>query len=349
MITLLKTLSDMGGISGFENTIAPTISALLEEYCDAVTVDRGGNVLGMIHAEQENAPTVMIEAHMDGIGLMVKEITDRGFLTFVPVGGIDPRILPSCEVIVCGKKELYGVIGAKPPHLQNAKDRDKAPKIEDMAIDIGMTKEEAMQFVSVGDMVYFKTEATELANGLFSGKYLDDRAGVVSLIHCLRQLKDKKLPYHLAVLCAVQEEVGLRGAVMGTYHVAPTVAFVVDVCHGNTPDSGSDSIFKPGSGTVLSIGPNIHPGLSSLAKQVAEEKEIPFSVDVDGGDTGTDAWAVQVSGNGVATLLLSIPLRYMHTTVETLSIDDVKATGDLLAEMLLTLKPEDYEICILKH
>jgi len=349
MINLLKTLSDMGGISGFEGTVAPKIGELLKAYCDDITVDKGGNVVGMIYAEKKDAPTVMIEAHMDGIGLMVKEITDRGFLTFVPIGGIDPRILPSCEVVVCGKKELYGVIGAKPPHLQSADDRKKAPKMEDMAIDIGMTKEEAMQVVSVGDMVYFKTEAMELANGLFSGKYLDDRAGVVSLLHCLEQLKGKKLPFHLAVLCAVQEEVGLRGAVMGTYNIAPTVAFVVDVCHGNTPDSGSDSIFKPGSGTVLSLGPNIHPGLSSLAKKVAEEKEIPFSVDVDGGDTGTDAWAVQVSGTGVATLLLSIPLRYMHTTVETLSIDDVKATGNLLAEMLLTIKPEDYEICILKR
>ena len=147
----------------------------------------------------------------------------------------------------------------------------------------------------------------------------------------------------------MQEEVGLRGALMGTYGIAPTVAFVVDVCHGNTPDSGSDSIWRPGSGTVLSLGPNIHPGLSSLAQKVAKEKGIPYSVDVDGGDTGTDAWAVQVSGTGVATILLSIPLRYMHTTVETLAIDDVKATGDLLAEMLLSIKPEEYEICYLKR
>lgn len=349
MTELLKTLSDMGGISGFEYTVAPKIAELLQEYCDEVTVDKGGNVVGKIYAEQENAPTVMLEAHMDGIGLMVKEITERGFLTFVPIGGIDPRILPSAEVIVCGKKEMYGVIGAKPPHLQTADDRKKAPKMEDMAIDIGMTKEEAEKYVSVGDMIYFKTEAVALANGLFSGKYLDDRAGVVSLLHCLKQIKDKKLPFHVAVLCAVQEEVGLRGAVMGAFSVAPSVAFVVDVCHGNTPDSGSDSVFKPGSGTVLSVGPNIHPGLSSLAKQVAKEHDIPYTVDVDGGDTGTDAWAVQVSGTGVATMLLSIPLRYMHTTVETLSLDDVAATGDLLAQMLLTIKPEEYELCILKN
>ena len=349
MINLLKTLSDAGGISGFEYTVSSGIANMLELYCDTVEVDRGGNVIGWIHAENENAKTVMIESHMDGIGLMVKEITEQGFLTFVPIGGIDPRILPSCEVVVCGKTELFGVIGAKPPHLQSADDKDKAPKIEDMAIDIGMTKEEAEQQISVGDMVYFKTTATALSDNKLSGKALDDRAGIVSLLHCLEQLKGKKLPFHLAVLCAVQEEVGLRGAVMGTHHIAPDVALVVDVCHGNTPDSGTNSIFTPGSGTVISLGPNIHPKLSKLAIFLAKEKNIKFSLDVDGGDTGTDAWAVQVSGTGVATLLLSIPLRYMHTTVETLSMDDVSATGDLLFEVLQNLKPEDYALCILKH
>ncbi len=349
MTDLLKQLSDLGGISGFEYTVSPHIETLLKEYCDSVKTDRSGNVVGWIYAENQDASTVMIEAHMDGIGLMVKEITDRGFLTFVPIGGIDPRILPAAEVIVCGKEELFGVVGAKPPHLQAKEDAGKAPKIEDMAIDIGMCAEEAKKRVSVGDMVYFKTAAVSLENACVSGKYFDDRAGIVSLLHCLSRLKGKKLPFHLAVLCAVQEEVGLRGAMMGAHSVNPVVAMVVDVCHGNTPDSGTDSVFTPGSGTILSLGPNIHPKLSALAKRVAEEKEISFSIDVDGGDTGTDAWAVQVSHAGVATLLLSIPLRYMHTTVETLSMHDVTATGDLLAETLLTLNAEEYKACILKN
>lgn len=349
MIETLKKLSDMGGISGFEYTVAPKVAELLSEYCETVEIDRAGNVVGHIFAENEDAPTVMLEAHMDGIGLMVKTITDRGFLTFVPIGGIDPRILPAAEVIVCGKTPIFGVIGAKPPHLQSAKDREKAPKMEDMYIDIGMDKETAETFVSVGDMVYFKTEATELLNGFLSGKYLDNRAGVVSLLHALEGLKGTKLPFHLAVLIAVQEEVGLRGAVMGTFGVSPDVAIVVDVCHGKTPDSGSDSTFSLGSGTVLSLGPNIHPRLSSLMKQVAEKENIKFSLDVDGGDTGTDAWAVQVSRTGVATALLSIPLSYMHTTVETLSISDVYATGDLILKTLLTLNAEEFRPCILKN
>lgn len=350
MIDILKMLSDAGGISGFEYTIASHVEDLLLKYCDEVTRDKCGNVMGRIICENEDAPTVMIEAHMDGIGLMVKDITDHGFITFVPIGGIDPRILPSSEVVVCGKKELYGVIGAKPPHLQSAEDAKKAPKISDMAIDVGMNADDVRNIVSVGDMIYFKTNSTKLpCNRYFSGKYLDDRAGIVSLLICLEELKGKKLPFHLVALCAVQEEVGLRGAKMGGHSVFPDVAMVVDVCHGNTPDSGSESVFIPGSGTVLSLGPNIHPKLASLAKRVADENKIAYNIDVDGGDTGTDAWAIQVARTGVATLLLSIPLRYMHTTVETLCFDDVVATGTLLAKTLINLDAEEFGLCTLKN
>lgn len=347
MMERLKQLSDLGGISGFEFVIAPKIKELLAEYCDEVTQDSCGNVVGFVRCEDEHAPMVMIESHMDGIGLMVKDITDRGFLTFVPIGGIDPRILPSSEVVVCGKKELFGVIGAKPPHLQSADDAKKAPKTENMAIDVGLSAEEVKQIVTVGDMVYFKTEAVSLPCGnCISGKYLDDRAGIVSLLICLERLKGRRLPFHLAVLCAVQEEVGLRGAKMGAHSICPNAALVVDVCHGTTPDSGAESVFEPGSGTVLSLGPNIHPQLAAIAKQAAEEANIPFSLDADGGDTGTDAWAVQVARTGVATMLLSVPLRYMHTTVETLSFDDVTATGNLLAETLLRLNGREFLTCI---
>ncbi len=350
MIETLKILSDEGGISGFEYAVAPKVEELLKKYCSDVARDKCGNVIGWVRCGRKDAPTVMIEAHMDGIGLMVTDITDRGFITFVPIGGIDPRILPSAEVMVCGKKELFGVIGAKPPHLQSAEDAKAAPKIEDMAIDVGLSAEEVRKLVTVGDMVYFKTQAVSLPCGSgVSGKYLDDRAGIVSLLVCLEHLKNTKLPSHLAVLCAVQEEVGLRGAKMGACSIFPAAALVVDVCHGNTPDSGSESVFEPGSGTVLSLGPNIHPKMAQIAKRAADKENIKYSIDADGGDTGTDAWAVQVARTGVATLLLSIPLRYMHTTVETLSMDDVTATGALLAQTLLNLNPEEFSLCTLKN
>lgn len=336
----LLELSALGGISGFESTAVPKVKELLLRYCDEVSSDRLGSVVGVRSCGRRNAKRVMLEAHIDGIGLMVKDIDERGFLSFTNIGGVDTRILPSAEVIVCGKKELYGVIGAKPPHLQKPGESDKPAPISDMAIDVGLPAEEVRRWITPGDMVTFCGGAKKLSSKVISGKYLDDRAGLLSLLLCLDELKSTRLDFDLVVLAAVQEEVGCRGAAAGTQNIAPSAAFVVDVCHGDTPDSGTESIFKLGSGTVVSLGPNIHPYLSALALEAAQAGNIKHSVDVDGGETGTDAWEVQVSGDGVPTLLLSIPLRYMHTTVETLHYDDVAATGKLLAAALQKLDLE---------
>ena len=337
---LLK-LSALGGISGFEDAVTPKITKLLEKYCDEVKKDPLGNIIATKHCGKKNAKKVMLEAHIDGIGLMVKDIDERGFITFTNIGGVDTRILPAQEVIVCGKKDLFGVIGAKPPHLQKPGEADKPAKMSDMAIDVGMSADEVRKLVTPGDMITFYGGAKELSNKIISGKYLDDRAGLISLLICMKELKDIKLDFDIVILAAVQEEVGCRGASVGAENVDPAAALVVDVCHGDTPDSGSESIFKLGTGTVVSLGPNIHPYLSELALSAAEKNKIKHSPDVDGGDTGTDAWEVQVASNGIPTLLLSIPLRYMHTTVETLHFDDVVATGKLLAE---TIKALDLEV-----
>lgn len=349
MIKELIKLSNAGGISGFEYTVAPMIEKYLSKYCDEVKKDISGNVIGYIYAEDKSAPTVMLEAHTDGIGLMVKDIDERGYITFVTIGGVDPRILPSCEVVVCGKKNLYGVIGAKAPHLMSDDEKNQGAKIENMAIDVGLSCEEVKKLVSLGDMIYFKTDATKLLDNKLSGKYLDDRAGVISLLMCLEELKGKKLPFNLAILCATQEEVGLRGAVTGSYNIDPVCAIVVDVCHGTTPDSGSAQTFKLGTGTVITCGPNIDRRMFDLAKKTADENKIKYSIEAAGGHTGTDAWVVQTTRCGVATLLLSIPLRYMHTTVETLSMKDVEATSKLIAQILLNLNTEEFSLCILKN
>ena len=335
----LMALSALGGISGFEFSVTEEVEKLFKTYCDEVETDKMGNVVGVIRSPKKNAGRVMLEAHVDVIGLMVSSISEDGFLSFQPIGGVDSAVLPGAEVIVCGTEELFGVIGAKPPHLQTGK--QSAAKMEDMVIDIGLSGEKVRQKVSVGDMVYFAEKPAALSGKVLSGRGFDDRAGIVSLLICLEKLKGTNLPFDLYVVAAVQEEPGLRGATMVTERLAPDCACVVDVCHGDTPDAGSDSIFKLGSGAVISFGPNIHPYLAKLATEVAKQEKIDFSPDADGGDTGTDAWAVQIAAEGVPVLLLSIPLRYMHTTVETLHFDDVKAVGSLLCE---TLKKLDLEV-----
>ncbi len=341
---LLK-LSEAGGISGFEFAIAPYIQKLLAKYCSEITVDKLGNVVGIRRCGHKNAKKIMLEAHMDGIGLMVTDIDEQGFVHFTNIGGVDTRILPAAEVIVCGRKELFGVIGAKPPHLQKPGEADEPAKLCDMAIDVGLTYDEACKYITPGDMITFSTTAKKLSSKTISGKYLDDRAGIISLLLCLDEIKDEQLPFDIVVLCAVQEEVGCRGAVAGSYNVEPDAALVVDVCHGDTPDSGTDSIFKLGSGTVLSLGPNIHPYLAQIAQDSAEKEKIKYSLDVDGGDTGTDAWEIQIVKEGIPTLLLSIPLRYMHTTVETISYDDVTATGKLLSAVIKNIDLEELACC----
>lgn len=349
MIKELIKLSNVGGISGFEYTVTPMVEGLLKKYCDEVKKDVSGNVAGYIYSDKKCAPTVMIEAHTDGIGLMVKDIDERGFILFSAIGGIDARILPSAEVIVCGKENLYGVICSKAPHLMASDEMNQGVKIEELAVDVGLPQEKVKEIVTVGDMIYFETEAVKLKDKKLSGKYLDDRAGVISLLMCLDKLKGEKLPFNLAVLCSTQEEVGLRGALCGTHNIDPICAIVVDVCHGTTPDSGSASAFKLGSGTVITCGPNIDRRMFDIAKRVATDNKIKYNIEAEGGHTGTDAWVVQTSRLGVATLLLSIPVRYMHTTVETLSMKDVEATADLIYHTLLNINTEEFSLCTLKN
>lgn len=337
----LMKLSALGGISGFEYTIAKDMESLLLDFCDEVTTDTMGNVIGLLKCGKANAKKVMIEAHIDGIGLMVKDILDGGFISFVPIGGIDSGIIPYTEVVVCGKKDLYGVVAAKSPAVLDDDEQEKKYTICDLVIDVGMNEKEVRKYVKVGDMITFALGAKKLMGKRLSGKYFDDRAGLITLLHCLRKLKNTLLDFDVVVLAATSEEVGLRGAKTGTFAINPDCALVVDVCHGKTPDSGSESAFELGSGAVISKGPNIHPYLSTLAQNVAKKEKIKHSIDVDGGDTGTDAWAVQVTKSGVPTLLLSIPLRYMHTTTETLSFDDVEAIGNLLCSVIKNLDLEE--------
>lgn len=337
----ILSLSNLRGISGFEYRISDRIAELFKPLADEVTVDNLGNIIAVKKCGQKNARKVMIEAHMDEIGLMVSEIDPRGFLRFVNVGGVDPRILPASEVTVHGKKDLPGIIGAKPPHLQAVGEADKSAKITDMAIDVGLSFEEVSALVSVGDSVTLSQSAGALGAHQWSGKTMDDRAGIAALLEALKRLQKCRLSVDVYAVAAVQEEVGLRGAKVVTWSIAPDLAIAVDVCHATTPDN-SYNAFDAGSGAIISVGPNIHPKVQKRLLETAEKYHIKTDLDADGGDTGTDAWVMQVSGGGVPTGLLSIPLKYMHTSVETLDLRDVTAVAELLSFFIQDLD-EDLE------
>lgn len=339
----MKTLCTMRGVSGFEYMLNNAIADMFRPFVDEVSITNSGSVVAVKRAENPTAK-IMVEAHCDEIGLMVKTIDKHGFLTFVNIGGIDARILPGAEVTVHGKRDVMGVIGAKPPHLQTVGEAEKSIEIKDMAIDVGMGFDAVSEIISVGDSISLNREPTELLNNKFSAKTVDDRGGVTVLLETAKRLKDTKLSCDVYFVAAVQEEVGLRGARTAAYTVNPDMAIAIDVCHGITPDNSQDA-FETGTGTVISLGPNIHPKLGERLTAIAKNKEIKHSIDVDGGDTGTDAWEIQVSRSGVPTALLSIPLKYMHTSVETLSLDDLEATASLITEFLKDTKEADW-LCL---
>ena len=319
-IELIQKLSNLSGVSGYEYNVGEFVKNLFSKYCDEVTCDNMGNIIGVKKSHKKNPYKLMIEAHMDEIGLMVTNIDDTGFLNFTSVGGIDPRILLANEVVVHGKEELFGIIGAKPPHVLTAEERTKTVPMDKLYIDIGMDADKAKDYVSPGDTVTFKNKFLKLNNGIISTKSQDDRTSVAILVSIMKKLSNCSCPYDLYFVASVQEEVGLRGAKTAAYGVNPDMAIVIDVCHASTPDC-SDGVYDFGSGAIITKGPNIHPKLLSRVLGALDNNGIGYEIDIEGGDTGTDAWAVQVSRCGIPTV--SIPLRYMHTPVETVSTDDL--------------------------
>lgn len=336
MQKLIRHLSELRGVSGRENSINREIARLFKPFCDEVKTDSLGSVIACRRCGAENAPKVMIEAHMDEIGLMVSGITEEGFLTFTDIGGVDQRILPSLEVTVHGKMEVKGVIGTVPCDLS---EDGKSFKREDMAIDTGLDPETVCALVSVGDSVTLPQSVGDLSKKQMSAKTMDDRASVAALVAAMKKLRGEKLRCDVYAVAAVQEEVGCRGGKTTSFGIEPDIAIAVDVTHGITPDN-TKGAFKVGSGIVISVGPNIHPALGERLIGTAKDKGIKYSVEAEGGDTGTDAWEIQVSGAGTAAALLSIPLKYMHTSVETLAISDVKAAADLLTEFIKGLESD---------
>ncbi|MBQ7793221.1 MAG: M42 family peptidase [Clostridia bacterium] len=336
MKELLRKLSGLRGISGYEYRISDKISELFKPVADEVHTDKLGNVIAVKHSTKVNAPRLMIEAHMDEIGLMVRDIDENGFIGFVNIGGVDTRILPSCEVIIHAKEDICGVIGAKPPHLQTAGEADDVSKIQDMAIDTGLSADKVKSLVSVGDAITIKGGFCELLGGRVSGKSLDDRAGVAVLVKLLEKLSDVKLDFDLYAVSAVCEEVNGSGAATSGYAINPDMAVAIDVTHGITPDN-SKNAFELGSGVAIAKGPNLHPALTDRLISTAKNNDIKYNVEVEGGNTGTDAWLLQVAREGIPTALLSIPLRYMHTSVETLELSDVEAVCSLLERFCVEL------------
>jgi len=338
----LAELIEIPGVSGYEEQAAKRIADEFSGYCDEVQTDSFFNVYGIkkgpVSRESAVGPKVMLAAHMDEIALMVSDIDEKGFLRFTNIGGVDQRILLAQEVTVHGREKLYGIIAAIPPHLQAAEDAQKAVKMKDMSIDLGLPAEKVKELVHVGDLITFCSPLVSMQGSMVNGKSLDDRASVVMLAEVMKELN--RLQYQAEVYCVatVQEEVGTRGAIISTYNIRPDIGIAIDVTHGETPDAAKEDTHAMDKGVVVCKGPNMHPGLTEKFLDTAKEYGMDCQIGIAPRPTGTDARSMQISRGGVPTILLELPLRYMHTTVETLNLDHIKMGARLIALFIASLK-----------
>jgi endoglucanase len=338
----LSHLSIGSGVSGHEVSIASLVMERFETLTDEVRCDTFGNVYALKKSSSKSDKKIMLAAHMDEIGLIVKKIDSRGFLRFTSIGGVDQRTLLSQEVLVHGSQPILGIIGSLPPHLLQNEDSDCAVKMEEMVIDVGLSPADLNKVIQVGDIITLKRETYPLLNNVMAGKSLDDRAGVVVMLVCLDELSHLKHTHDVIAVATTQEEVGVRGALTSAYTLNPDLAVAIDVTHASTPDTKSQVTLDLGKGPAVALGPNIHPAIYRHFAETAQEHRFPIQIEPIPGASGTDAWAIQVTQAGIPTGLISIPLRYMHTSVETIDMQDVLNAGKLIAHFIASL-PDDLE------
>lgn len=322
-IELLKELTQTVGVSGCEENIAALLKKKLSLYGD-VTVDSMNNVFCTFGEGYH----FLLDAHLDEIGLIVTDITDDGFIKFSNCGGIDARPLPAMEVSVWGREEVKGVISTLPPHLQSASDEKKIPKLSELAIDTGLTKDKLEKLVSLGDRITFKRNFTPLLNGLVSASCLDDRSGVAAILMCLDELKN--LGCKVTVMFSSQEEVGTRGAKVGPYAKSVDEAISVDVSFALTPGCDKSECGELSKGAMIGFSPILDKEISRKLVDAAEKNNIPYQCEIMSGRTGTNADVISISEKGIKTALISIPEKYMHQRVEVVNTADVESVSRLI-------------------
>jgi endoglucanase len=327
---LLSALCPLPGPSGFESPVTARAAQLLHPLVDEVQIDRMGNLLGIRRCGVPGAKRLLLDAHLDEIGLIILG-AEEGFLRFRAIGGVDPRMLPDREVTILTDPPLFGVVACLPPHVQKAGDADRSVPIPDLFIDTGLSQEEAARRIPAGTPCVFREGCFPLGERQMCGKSMDDRACFVTLLRAAELLKDKKLDVDLYILGSSREEVAYGGAASAVWANALDCCVAVDVTHGKTPDSPKGRVFDLGGGPTVGVGPNMTRWMTQRLLDKAKAAEIPVQYEVMEGSSGTNGWDMQIAREGVATAVLSLPLKYMHTPVETLDLQDMEAVAALLA------------------
>jgi endoglucanase len=341
-LQFLKKLLSTPSPSGFETGIQKICASYMKPFADKIYKDVHGNQYHVCNPKAELR--VMLAGHVDEIALMVHYIDSDGFLSFVPIGGVDPSVLDGQRVVVhTDKGDVPGVIGRRAIHLMNEKERGQALPMHQLWIDIGAKdKKDAEASVAIGDPATISAGFVELKNGRVAARALDDRIGAFVVLEAMRLLANRKLKCAVYAVTTVQEEIGLRGATTSAYAIEPQVGLAVDVAHATDhPDCDNKKFgrFELGQGPILHRGANMNPVVVRQLVQTAKSKKQPYQMMGAPRATGTDANAMQLSRGGVATALIGIPNRYMHSPVEMISLNDVEHASKLIADWVTTLKP----------
>jgi putative aminopeptidase FrvX len=334
----LEKLSNACGVTGREDQVRNIMVQFMTPYADEIQVDKLENVIA-IKKGKANSPKIMLAAHMDEVGLMVKTITKDGFLQFTKMGGIDDRILPAQKVVVYTKKgQFSGIIGSKPPHIQKEEERKKIITYDDLFIDIGAeSKEDAANLgVSIGDAIAFDVKYASLGKDIVIGKAFDNRAGCITMVETLKLLGQTDCTVY--AVGTVQEEVGLRGAATAAFGVDPDLALALDVTiAGDVPGVREfDTTVKMGKGPALTISDSgliTHPKILRWLLDTAEEEKIPFQLE-SGLLGSTDAARISITRQGIPCGTISIPTRYIHSPVGMLSLKDIETSAKLAASAI---------------
>ncbi len=343
LLPFLKKLISAPGLAGFETPVRNLIQEAWSPLTDELSVSRLGSLHGLRRGTApEPRPSILITAHMDAIGLMVKGITDD-FLRITPIGGVDPRVLPGQLVTVHGREDLPGVVVQPPAHLLPTFSQDETIPIEYLLVDTGLPSARLKRLVRVGDLVSFAQAPLETAGETLVGHTLDNRASVAVLTGCLDHLANRPHAWDVWAAATVQEEETLGGAMTSAFQLHPALAVAVDVTFAASPGSPSHKTYPLGKGPTLGWGPNVHPALFKAFKELAERLEIPYSVEAMPRHSGTDVFAMQVTAEGIPSMVVGIPLRYMHTPVEMVSMKDIERASRLLAEFTASLEVDFIE------
>ena len=349
ILPFLKSMISTSGVSGYETSIAKIIGEKWRPLVDEISMSRVGSLHGLkrgISAGRGSSsgkgkrPSILIATHMDAIGMMVSKASD-GFLHITNVGGIDVRVLPGASVTVHASngEELPGVIAMPSAKLlPESVNSGDVLEIDYLLVDTGLTPRQVERKVKVGDLVSFANEPMELADEVISGHTLDNRSSVAALTVCLEELQSKSHIWDVWAVATVQEETSFLGAYTSAFELHPQIAIAVDGTFAKGPGANGWQTHPMGKGVGICMGPNMHPYLHRKLTDLATKLEIPWFLDVTSAHSGTDAYPMQVTAEGIPTALVEFPIRYMHTPVEAVSVKDIHRAGRLLAEFIASLE-----------